>query len=171
MNNSGLIFIVIFFSLTILLALSKPKYIPSQSLFLLRALLPSWRFFENITDVPLLFYRTKDLTGSFSNWKPCFKNPKRSCLGLFINTETNLHFAYGSLLQHLIHDLESLHHEDAIDISEIPTYKLVRNLARFKLLEQENTIATNEFQFKLSCASQDNLEQIEDVLISATEKI
>ncbi|MEZ4753842.1 MAG: hypothetical protein R3A13_05965 [Bdellovibrionota bacterium] len=168
MNTEFNFIIILFLLIAAILAFLKPRYLSSRGLFLFRAIFPSWRFFEEITDIPQLYYRLK--TGeTFGEWKNCLFRPKRNLSTLFINPEGNLLFAYGGLLQHFIQDLESVEEDQVEDFMQSVSYKLILELARKRILEQESSSLINEFQFKVSCLMQGaEKDSLEDVLISAT---
>ena len=172
MNLTTITLIAIFFIIAIAFSFAKPKYIPSRALFLLRALFPSWRFFEEITEVPSLFYRIKRNKNEFGPWEECLKKPKRGLSSFFLNADANLLFAYGGLLQHFIHDLESVDEKDTEAFMNSVSYRLLTNLARFNILENNTPFENSDFQFKICTALQGDEEEIlDDVLISATHKI
>jgi hypothetical protein len=64
-----------------------------------RPLIPSWRFFDDVSDSVALWYRVSQDGKSFDGWKPCpNRTEKRSWLELFLNPEQNYRLACHSLI-------------------------------------------------------------------------
>jgi hypothetical protein len=113
---------------------------------LLRILIPSWRFFEDLGDVPELLYRTKDSSGLFSPWLPCLKKPKRGIGSLFLNAKGNLFLASQSLLDQTIHHINDCKSET--DFSETTSYQMILQLVAQTISSQKMT-GIETFQFKI----------------------
>lgn len=98
-----------------------------MKLQLLRALLPSWRFFDRVTQAPRLFVRN---TGG--EWQPIATPPRRAWSWAF-SPRGNLALADQSAVEHLVADVDeldpSLDH-DAPAITGLVSYQLVARIAR-----------------------------------------
>lgn len=82
------------------------RVVPARSLALFRALVPTWRFFEEIDPVPALRYRVAPHGDDWSDWRDALTVPARTPGSLLLNAPGNLHLACQSLVEHLVADLE-----------------------------------------------------------------
>jgi len=93
----------------------------------LRALLPSWRFFDRATVPPRLFVRA--LAGE---WQP-IAVPRRRAWSWVFSPRGNLALAEQSTVEHLVAEVDeldpSLDH-DAPAITSLVSYELVARIAR-----------------------------------------
>jgi hypothetical protein len=147
-----------FIALTVL-SFRKRTNLPGKSIFLLRAFFPSWRFFEDLGDVPVLWYRVARVGTELGNWQNCTKRLTRRWHGLLLNPQGNLLLASGSLLQQLLSDVEQVDEKHPERVEKFVSYQLTRNLVRHQISE----MAGLHYQFKLSAGSGTSCE---DVLIS-----
>ena len=172
MTTNLTILLFSFFLLALLLALTKSRYVEGRAIFLMRALFPSWRFFEEITDIPKLFYRIENSPGQYDPWKPCLWRPTRSLSALLLNAEGNLMFAFGGVVQHLMQDLESVAPEDLEEFMKSPSYQLSKNIALHHLRQDYDSSTVRNFQFKICTVLQgEDDSALEDVFISATHMV
>lgn len=172
MSTELAILLLAFFILVVALSLLKTRYIEGRAIFLLRALFPSWRFFEEITEIPRLSYRWDQGNTEFGPWTQCFEKPKRKLSNFILNPEGNLLFAYGGILQHLLHDLENIEEDKTEEFMGSTSYQLVMNLARFHIRQQKEISENLKFQFKISTLLQGEDDRaLEDVFISATHQV
>ena len=151
-------------ALSILLALVLAKRRPARApaWTLLRALFPSWRFFENISPAPLLSYRVARAHEEFGAWQTALPPVPRTPLSLVLNPRGNLHLASRSLVERFLDDLESMAPEEA---AESVSYQLVQRLVQSEL----GTSAPAEdrrYQFKLTLPD----ESEGDVFVSAVHR-
>lgn len=111
----------------------------------LRALLPSWNFFDQVAPKATLYYK---LT-SANHWEPCLKAPKRKFLNLFLNPFGNLYLAQQSVVERLIYDIHQAGQTKAENsISDTVSYQLVLNIIRWHL--KKSRVKKARFQFKIS---------------------
>ena len=129
-------------------------------LFLLRAFFPSWRFFDDVGPELRLEIRFGGSEEQFSQWQNALPPIHRSITNLPVNPQGNLLHACHNLLNHLNGDIQDLN--DLSAISELTTYKLVRNLARFQVFERIDP--PFQFQFRLSALHFDR--EGEQILLS-----
>ncbi|RYZ09790.1 MAG: hypothetical protein EOO73_02600 [Myxococcales bacterium] len=109
--------------LLVLLSLRQSRQpLTSRTWVLLRSLLPSWRFFEDVEPGPeLRFCLSKD--GSAGTWQPVLVPPARR--GFFLNAEGNLYLAEQSLVEQLWSELDGVTLEAAPGLT---SYRLVQRL-------------------------------------------
>lgn len=151
----------------ILGALAWTRSIPIRSVIAqrLRAFFPSWRFFEDVEDVPTLLYRRASLGGLWGPWKPCLSRPRRRISAILLNPEGNLALAYGSLIQQLLVDLPE-HPQDADAVEQSVPYAVVHALV-VRTLHSEGLSPGTRYQFKITASpAGSGLESGEDVLLS-----
>lgn len=111
--------------------------------FLWRALIPSWRFFDDIGPAVRLQYKSDT-----SPWLPFFSNQyERHWYQLFINAQGNLRMAVHSLVERLASEIGEIKDGHEQEISSSVTYRLLENAVRLQL--KENKTATKNFQFRI----------------------
>ncbi len=128
------------------LVLAKRRPARSPAWTLLRALFPSWRFFESITPAPILSYRVAREHGNFGAWQAALPPVPRTPLSLVLNARGNLHLASRSLVERFLDDLESMTPEEA---TESVSYQLVQRLVQ-RELGQSSPAEDRRYQFKLT---------------------
>lgn len=152
LNQTGLLIFACYFLAIFAFSLAKRKAIPGKILYLLRALLPSWRFFEDFDDAPALYFRCGTASGEMGDWEKCIKRPNRRILGLLYNPEANYVLAAGSVVQQLLSEVNDLTETDPDAVEQLVSYQLTKNLVRFHLPESSAC-----YQFKISGISEDIL--------------
>jgi hypothetical protein len=156
----------------VFLSILDPRQVKNHKLHLLRAFLPSWKFFEDIGSIPLLFFRVAPKDRDLSSWLPCWVKPKRKLRALFLNPEGNFTLACESLLQQLMSDLQEMDEKNLQKIEETPIYELIQNLVRFQIANQFSNTSHLQYQFKVCVRHLDSLtKETEDVLISPLYEI
>jgi hypothetical protein len=143
----GLYFLVI-----IVFTLLKRKTLPGKATYLFRALLPSWRFFEDFDEAPALYFRHGNVKQELSTWSKCLQRPERCFYNAIYSPQANYVLAAGSLVQHLLSEIEDLPDTDNRSVEGLVSYQLVRNLVRFHLPAE-----SRDYQFKVSGVSGDLL--------------
>lgn len=124
---------------------------------LLRVLIPSWRFFDDVGHVSKLYYQI----GPYGPWQPCFQPQQRHWYQLFLNPHTNLRMALNSIVERLSMEISDL---DENKISESITYQLVENLVRHQVKSIEPK--AQNFRFKIVVSSPVSNEADYNALIS-----
>lgn len=151
-----------------LIVLASLRSLPVRSVVVqrLRAFFPSWRFFDDIGDMPVLWLRVQREGASaedFEPWQPCLPMPKRSWAMLVWNPEGNLRLAYDSLLMHLLTDAD----EQPARLSDSVSYQLTEQLVAFQLRQDPQASSVVRYQFKVtSVAAGAALASGEDVIVS-----
>ena len=159
------------------------------SFYLFRALFPSWRFFEDVTDVPVLFYRIEskstegkpndgDSIPEFGPWTPGLRQLNRNFGSLLFNPQGNLVHAINSLLQHLEIDVGETSPERIDSFEETVSFCLVKDFVDYllqggKYLDSaERAVPGTKYQFKIGRVRQGApVEQFEQFLISKVLRI
>jgi hypothetical protein len=125
--------------------------VPLPVLIFVRALFPSWRFFDHLGHVPHLYYRlqTEEHTG-FGNWELALKHKKRTFRCLFLNPHDNLQMAYQSLVEQLVSELQEPSENQSDILPGTVSYNLVQNFVRFQIMSHLNENRRDlKFQFKV----------------------
>ena len=86
MIDTLLIAFSLYFFLVLALSFLKPRYVPGRAIYLFRALFPSWRFYEEVCEVPMLYIRSGTET-ELGDWHPAWKPLERSLRKIFLNPE------------------------------------------------------------------------------------
>lgn len=133
----------------------KRKAVPGKTLYFLRALFPSWRFFEDFDGESALLLRLGDASGNFTAWQRCLPRAERRIHHLFFNPQTNYLLAAGSLLQQLLSEIDDLERVDDRSIENLVSYRLTRKLVETKLARLEGGPISGRYQFKISSESED----------------
>lgn len=150
--------IIAYFLLIIFFSLIKSKKIENPTFNLFKSMFPSWKFFDESVDTPVLLYRLKDE----EKWKVCVPHPKRRWFNLFYNPEGNFYLAYHSHIQQLLGDLTYFDESKLDQFHEHISYKITENFVRALDLK-------SDFQFKISSiklTGPSDFEILEDILIS-----
>ena len=118
-------------ALLVLLSLQKSRQpLTGRTWVLLRSLLPSWRFFEDVEPGPELLYCVVG-RGEGETWQPVLVPPSRR--GFFLNAQGNLYLAQQSLVEQLWSEL------DGVEVDAAPrltTYQLVQRLIAERVPER-----------------------------------
>jgi hypothetical protein len=129
-----------------------------QASVLFRSWIPSWRFFENLGTVPVLFVRVQSNLSLIEDarWVEALMPPRKSLLGLFLNPEGNKFHAYETLVRSY-----SLEPENEVLRSQI------QRLALQEALKLDPK--AKAYQFKIALREQSTLAQVsfQDQLISS----
>ncbi|MEE9386055.1 MAG: hypothetical protein V3V08_21805 [Nannocystaceae bacterium] len=149
----------------------------APALLLLRALLPAWRFFDDIEEAQVLMYRIEETSGKLGPWKRCLRRPPRTLGSLFTNAEGNLFLACGSVVEQLVeqlaeHMVEQLAAEGAEvcrtrtwDLRSCSSYKLTRRMVQDRI-RNSHTGPPPRYQFKVEVRPLGSSEKPYDVLVS-----
>lgn len=131
---------------------------------LLRVLIPSWRFFDDVGHVSKLFYQTNLAT----QWQPCFQPQPRHWYQLFLNPQTNLRMALNSLVERLVSEISEATEASKDQIPQSVSYQLVENLVRHQARSQNVNIKTFRFKIIVSdpAADTESARAGEEVLLS-----
>ncbi len=140
------------------LVLRERRTLNGRAWLLLRCLLPSWRFFEHLGDVPLLSYRVAGRESEFGAWLPALPPAERRLTSLWLDAQGNLRLACQSLVEQFVAELEEGGEGDA---SELISYQLIQNLVAWRL--RTHTLPAAGYQFRLTSSASEG----EAVFLSA----
>jgi hypothetical protein len=144
----------LYFLAILAFSLLKRKSLPGKVTYLFRALLPSWRFFEDFDEAPTLYFRhgQRDLSQDLEPWSKCLNRPARRFYHVLYSPEANYIHAAGSLVQHLLSEVNDLQETNSQAIEGLVSYQLAKNLVKYHLPEK-----ATRYQFKVSGVSEDLL--------------
>lgn len=108
---------------------------------LTRLLIPSWRFYEEVGEVPELLYREGPNPQSLGPWKRCLHPPTR---GFVLNSRENLYLAARGAVGQLVSELSDWEIGESEDLADTVAYRLVANLVRAHIPAQQGF-----FQFRV----------------------
>jgi hypothetical protein len=121
--------------------------------FLLRPLLPTWRFFEDVGPVAVLCYRTGSTAENLGAWTTFSGRPLTRHFGsLLLNSEGNLRLAEHALVERVLRDDNVLESKNTDTVS----YQLIKNLV------QSQVPNGFRFQFKITLGG-------DEVLVSSIQ--
>ncbi len=126
----------------------------AKTVHLLRAFLPSWKFFDDLGDDGVLLYRTGTDQQALGDWQPAMSQLQRPWSWLFFNPEGNSRLAIQSLIQQFQAEINEW--EDARPVEEIEnqvSFQLIKNLIPI-LISKSGNLETF-FQFKIRAGSDD----------------
>ena len=133
-----------YFALLVGLSLLRAVPMKSRAVQRLRAFFPSWKFFDDVGDVPRLYVRV-----DAGAWTPCLPQVRRRVGAIFLNAEANLRLAASSLLSQLVADLEeqAAATDGAVGegVEDTVSYQLTHALVRTRLVAPAGT----SYQFKV----------------------
>ncbi|MCC6771609.1 MAG: hypothetical protein IT360_10415 [Gemmatimonadaceae bacterium] len=116
---------------------------------LLRVLLPSWRFFDDIEQTTALIVRVARAGEPFGPWRAVLPVPTRGPLHLVWNPAGNLLLAQHALLERLLSDVAEWDEGRTPGLETLVSYQLVLNLVRSEIVAGVWPGADGRIQFKL----------------------
>jgi hypothetical protein len=174
MSQQTVLMLGIYFAVIALLATLKPRYIPGRAIYLFRALFPSWRFYEDICEVPMLHFRWQNGTDTeefATDWVPAWGAPERSWSALMLNPSGSFVFACQGLLNQVESDIDEIGTGEHQEFANSVSYRLLQKLVLHQMRKRPESRAARRYQFKLTAATQGEEQTGEDVLISAVHLI
>ncbi|MCB0322713.1 MAG: hypothetical protein KDD69_04035 [Bdellovibrionales bacterium] len=160
------ILVASYLALVLLAKRCAPGHIRGRTVLLLRALFPTWRFFDDLAEVPVLLVRFRKAEGEYSPWEPCLPPLRRSAWRVLLNPEGNYQLAAQNLLCQLNDDIDLIAGEDVEALRESVSYALVENLTSFELKRRRLLLPGDLFQFKVVGRVQGGTNEA-DALLSA----
>lgn len=116
-----------------------------QAWLLLRVVLPSWRFFEDIELGPQLWVRVRSGETSWGEWQLAILPPQRTASALLLNAAGNHALAQQSVVEQLWSELDGVEETAA---PRLVSYQLVQLIAEGRA-RSLGTTAASSFQFLL----------------------
>jgi hypothetical protein len=166
---SLIIAFAIYFFVVSYLAFLNPIYISIRKVYLFRCLFPSWKFYEDICYLPVLYFRQSTDKENFGNWEEVIPKIDRKWKNIFVNAEGNLIHAYNTLLLQLENDKEEVIEGEDENFVNSVSYRLVRNLVELKLKSSYSN--SKYFQFKVTSQMQGDRDDFEDTLVSIIHEV
>jgi hypothetical protein len=118
----------------------------SEGMSFWRALIPSWRFFDQVGSTVELRYRSSHSPDSWSPWQPpSLPLNSRNCIRLMVNAEENLWLAKKAILERLAYELYDQREPDLQKLTDSLNYRLVQNWVEQELRSTKASL----FQFEL----------------------
>lgn len=155
----GLLAPLLFGLLLALTLLQSRRPLRGRAWTLLRCLLPSWRFFEDVEPGPALTFAVAAAGEGFGPWHHALTAP--GARGLFLNAAGNLALAQQSLVEQLLHELDGVREESAPSL--VP-YQLVQRLIAERARELGVARGSARYKFRLGSAEEVHFESAEHVL-------
>jgi len=115
---------------------------------LVRVLVPSWRFFDDLQVTPALRVRVACTGGEFGDWEPVIAPAPRRARHLVWNPEGNLVLAQHALLERLMLDVGAWEGDSAA-VTSFVSYQLVLNLVTSAIAHEARFAGAVRCQFKL----------------------
>ncbi len=115
---------------------------------LIRVLVPSWRFFDDLQVAPALLVRGARAGGEFGAWEPLLAPAPRRLRHLAWNPEGNLVLAQHALLERLVLDVGEWDGDSAA-VTSFVSYELVLNLVTSAMARDARFAGVARCQFKL----------------------
>lgn len=121
--------VLLFLLVVVLLTLAARVGSSDRRLQLLRALFPSWRFFETVEGAPLLSFRVLDDRGEPGPWRRAIPARARGLWRACWNPQGNLRLAEAAIVEQLLDELAALG-PVAVEVAEaLPGYRLTQRVA------------------------------------------
>lgn len=120
-----------------------------------RALLPSWKFFDDLGNDYELWFRLRNEDLVAMSWVKCLeRNNKRTLFNLIINTQENIRFAFQTVVEQSIQEIQYLNNYDGYDLTV--SYNLLKNIVEREIMEK--VIKKNSaYEFKITSKGDDVL--------------
>lgn len=147
MHGTGPIVLAAYLGVLVALATLRAVPIRSRVVQRLRVLFPSWRFFEELGEVPALQVRVGASPEALGPWRAALPPVPRRPWALLENADANLALAAGSLLQHLAADLGELPDDAPGGIAGLVSYQLTDHLAASQVARLD--AAARAYQFRV----------------------
>jgi len=121
---------------------------------LLRIFIPSWRLFDELGTVSVLFYRSRSSSTGYGPWTQALcPPPPRRFWNLLLNPQGNLYLAFHALVQHFLTDLHDTPTPKPREIKSLMSYRLVCNLVREQIQQSKANVSACYFQFRIDLNS------------------
>lgn len=122
---------------------------------LLKPLIPSWRFFDQVGDQTRLWVRTRIKNEIFGAWTLCLQKPKRRPMNLFLNAKGNLYLAEQAAVDRLAQELET-----AKDIENSISFRIVKQIALEFVAGTAAPRPILKYQFRIEVLGSENYDAL-----------
>ena len=172
LNSSLIILLVVYLGAVVFVSFKKSAQVQGRAFVLFRVLLPSWKFFEDLSEVPIIQYRIGPKDEEIGEWQELIHRPKRGLGSLFLNADGNLCLAKHSLLQQVETDIGELDPEHTEPFLDSVSFGLTKNLVEFEIQNRGEFRPGLKAQFRLSRQKQGAPESpLEHFLTSAIYEV
>lgn len=132
-----------------LVGVSLAKRVPVAASFAspLRALFPSWRFFESADSSFSVLARVRVGAGDAGAFRPLPPAPRRTLFGLVFGPQQNLALACHDLVETLVNELAERGATETADAEQLTSFKLLQHMAEYFLRPESGAGA--HYQLKL----------------------
>ena len=176
---NSLIILTVGFALVLFIGMNprmRDREFKGRGWMLFRALFPSWRFFENLDEVPRVRYRLlsydDDSKKKSEEWQEAVVPAPRSFGSIFLNPKDGLRMASQSLVEQFMTDVAELPKDGKVEA--LISYDLVLRLVRYQLRAHLPLVSQSQrFQFKVVSVTPGINESMrgEDLLLSAIHEV
>lgn len=129
---------------------------------LLKLFLPTWKFFDHVGLVPVVYFRMGDQEGHLSQWRKVIEVPERQWMNFILNPKGNWISHQHTALHQLLNDNLKF---EVDDLEKSNSFQFIKSLVEQKLISSEDK--KNFYQFKVAGVSTQNFElQEEDLILS-----
>lgn len=151
MDGVTVALIALYFAIMFGSLLFKSRVVTGPWLFLMRAFLPNWKFFDVVGHVPHLMARAghagADGEPAWGEWVEIYPRRRRRRWHLFHNPDTNLGLGRQNLVDHFWADLYDL--PDGADPRELVTYAMMERLVVAELRALDDTFTHWRFELRM----------------------
>ena len=142
--------------------------LPAGGVPLVRLLIPSWRFYEEVGELCTLTYRSSMDGQEFGPWLTALPLPDSK--SLLLNTEWNHYLACQGLVGQLIYELSEVSPIPSGEAKKLAPYQMVCHLLEEEILSTKNlTLVPKYYQFRVCGGEID--APTERYLLSSVEKL
>lgn len=125
------------------------SFMDNSNFRIFRVLFPSWRFFEDITPIPKVYYRIQQNGFVYTPWIELQFSPgPRKFSHLFHNPDENLRITYQVQIEQLLNDIAIAQSDAEGFIPQLASYKIIFALIRLQILDRHPE-GFESFQFKI----------------------
>ena len=133
---------------------------------LLKLFLPTWKFFDHVGLVPVLYFRFGENENQLGEWQRVIDVPERKWTNLFLNPKGNWVSHQQTALHQLLNDNLKL---DVNELEKSKSFQFIKSLVEQKLKSDAKKQIL--FQFKVTGVSIHNFEfEEEDLILSSFYK-
>jgi hypothetical protein len=131
----------------------------------IRALFPSWKFFDRLGEVPVLEFQVTSHAAPDDNaleWKPLPAAGPRPLSALIFNPSGNRNFALQTLISQWVDDIQELPSSSIEAIEAALSFQLICNWIRKEITggAPQSSVAQTKFRFRLLAVGADQSREL-----------
>lgn len=157
MTHRAAIAVLLFACAVTALSLLKRLPVAAELALALRALFPSWRFFESEDTRYSLLARVKTRDGALSAFSTLPPKMRRSTFSLCFAPRNNLRLACHDLVERLVLELAERDQTTEAQLTALISYQLVQNMAVYYLRKAH--VDPERYQLRLLCHAADGTHE------------